>query len=106
LPENFSGEKLVLMLGKIDDIDQTFVNGQLIGSIGDWTFDDRPRYFNQNNEWETVRGYYIPENLLKPGENTIAVRVFDGYIDGGIYLGPIGLITQEKYRAYWNNRNR
>jgi sialate O-acetylesterase len=105
LPENFSGEKMVLMLGKIDDIDQTFVNGQLIGSVGDWTFDTRPRYFNQNNEWETVRGYYIPENLLMPGENTIAVRVFDGYFDGGIYQGPIGLITQEKYIKFWNRRN-
>lgn len=105
LPEKLAGEQMVLILGKIDDIDQTFVNGQLVGSIGDWTFDTWPKYFNQNNEWETVRGYYIPENLLKPGENTIAVRVFDGYIDGGIYQGPIGLITQDKYVKFWNRRN-
>lgn len=104
LPEKYSGEKMVLMLGKIDDIDQTFLNGQLVGSIGDWKFHTQPLNFNQNNEWETVRGYYIPDYLLKPGENTIAVRVYDGYIDGGIYQGPIGLITQEKYRKYWNKR--
>jgi sialate O-acetylesterase len=105
LPEKLSAEKMILILGKIDDIDQTFVNGQLIGSIGDWTFDTIPKYFNQNNEWETIRSYYIPENLLKPGKNIIAVRVFDGYIDGGIYQGPIGLITQDKYRKFWHKKD-
>ena len=98
LPEKFAGKKMVLMLGKIDDIDQTFVNGQLVGSVGDWNFDTRPVNFNKNYEWEQVRGYYIPDNILKPGKvNTISVRVYDGYLDGGIYQGPIGLITQEKY---------
>ena len=96
---------MVLLLGKIDDIDQTYVNGTLIGSVGDWNFDVVPINFNQNYEWTTVRAYYIPDNTLIPGkENTIAVRVYDGYLDGGIYQGPIGLITQEKYLKYWNNR--
>ncbi len=105
LPEKFAGQKMVLMLGKIDDIDQTFINGTLVGSVGDWNFEDVPNSFNQNNEWEAVRGYYIPDNVLQPGkENTIAVRVYDGFIDGGIYQGPIGLITQEKYREYWQSK--
>ena len=106
LPENYSGQKLVLLLGMIDDIDQTFVNGVLIGSIGDWNFHYAPTNFNQNYEWVTMRAYYVPDNVLLSGkENTIAVRVYDGYIDGGIYKGPIGLVTQEKYRKYWNNQN-
>jgi hypothetical protein len=105
LPEKFAGQKMVLMLGKIDDIDQTFINGTLVGSVGDWNFNDVPESFNQNNEWETIRGYYIPDNVLQPGkENTIAVRVYDGFIDGGIYQGPIGLITQEKYSKYWQSK--
>jgi sialate O-acetylesterase len=105
LPEKFENQKLVLLLGKIDDMDQTFVNGTLVGSVGDWNFDNVPTNFNQNYEWTTVRGYYIPENLLIPGkENVIAVRVYDGYLDGGIYQGPIGLITQEKYQQYWNSQ--
>jgi len=92
---------MVLMLGMIDDIDQTFVNGTMVGSVGDWKFDILPNSFNQNNEWETIRGYYIPDNVLLFGkENTIAVRVYDGFMDGGIYQGPIGLITQDKYREY------
>lgn len=104
LPEKFSGKKLVLMLGMIDDIDQTYVNGTLVGSVGDWYFNNVPNNFNQNDEWQTLRGYYLPADLLLPGkENTVAVRVYDGFINGGIYRGPIGMITQEKYRKYWNN---
>ncbi len=105
LPEKFENQKMVLLLGKIDDMDQTFVNGVLVGSVGDWNFDVIPGSFNENNEYETARGYYINDNILQPGkENTIAVRVFDGFMDGGIYQGPIGLITQEKYRQYWNSQ--
>ena len=104
LPEKYANQKMVLMLGMIDDIDQTFVNGTLIGSVGDWNFSIVPESFNQNNEWETIRAYYIPDNVLKPGkENTIAVRVYDGFMDGGIYRGHIGLLTQVKYREYWKN---
>jgi sialate O-acetylesterase len=104
LPEKYSGKKLVLMMGMIDDIDQTYINGTLVGSVGDWYFEDVPNNFNQNSEWETLRGYYIPADILQTGkENTIAVRVYDGFINGGIYRGPIGLITQENYQKYWNN---
>ena len=105
LPDIFKGEQLVLLLGKIDDIDQTYLNGKLIGSVGNWNFDTVPDDFNANNEWETFRGYYVPFGLLKTGQkNTIAVRVYDGFIDGGIYDGPIGLIKRERYIAYWKNR--
>jgi len=105
LPENFKNKKMVLMLGRIDDIDQTFINGKLIGSIGDWNFNEIPKYFNTFNEWETLRAYFIPDNILKPGEeNLISVRVYDGFVDGGIYDGPIGLITQEKYRQFWKGK--
>jgi sialate O-acetylesterase len=96
---------MVLLLGKIDDIDQTFLNGEYVGSIGDWEFEDVPINFNHNNEWETIRGYYIPDSLITPGkEMTLAVRVYDGYLDGGIYEGPIGFVTQQKYRTYWKKR--
>jgi hypothetical protein len=106
-PHKFDNQKMVLLLGKIDDIDQTFINGTLVGSVGDWNSDNLPETFNQNNEWETNREYYIPDNLLKHGkENVISVRVYDGYFDGGIYQGPIGLITQAKFRQYWNNLNK
>lgn len=104
-PGEFADEKMVLLLGKIDDIDQTFINGRLVGSIGDWDFNEIPIGFNANNEWETIRGYYIPDDVVIPGKmNTVSVRVYDGYLDGGIYEGPIGFVMQEKYRQYWKKR--
>ena len=97
---------MVLMLGKIDDIDQTFVNGTLVGSVGDWNFNVVPTNFNQNYEWDnfTCVITFLIMFLLAGKENTIAVRVYDGFIDGGIYQGPIGLITQEKYSKFWNSQ--
>lgn len=93
------GKKLVLMLGQIDDMDETYLNGVLVGSTGKMI-----GQFPQTNDsdYKLFRGYFIPEGLIKPGEeNIIAVRVFDGFKDGGIYLGPIGFTTQEKYTRYW-----
>ena len=93
------------MLGKIDDIDEAFLNGKLIGQTG--VFSDKPENSNFKNEWQELRGYIFPANLLnKNGENVIAVRVYDGYINGGIYEGPIGITTQDNYRKAWKRISR
>ncbi len=103
ISESLSKEKLVLMLGKIDDIDETYVNGVLVGSTGKFSDDEANIAFS--DEWNELRGYYIPDNLIKPNQvNTIAVRVYDGYIDGGIYTGPIGIVTQKEYIRFWKKR--
>lgn len=105
LPKELAGESMILLLGKIDDIDQTFVNGILVGSTGLWNFKKVPTDFNSNFEWTQERIYSVPAKLLKFGEtNTIAVRVYDGYKDGGIYEGPIGLITQSNYKKYFGKK--
>jgi len=105
LPKNLKDEKLVLMLGKIDDIDQVYINGRLIGSTGDFVRTPVDNYFN--NEWLQFRGYYIPKDILSTtGENVIAVRVYDGYRDGGIYEGPIGIVTQEDYIDFWRGKKK
>ena len=98
------GKKLVLMLGQIDDMDETYLNGVLIGSTGKML-----GQFPETNDYDykLFRGYFIPEGLIKPGEeNILAVRVFDGFKDGGIYLGPIGFTTQEKYTRYWKGSKK
>jgi len=103
LPADYKDDKLILVLGKIDDVDETYLNGTKIGSTGDIYAAEKYGQFSQ--EYSQLRGYYIPDSLLKPGkENVIAVRVYDGYRDGGIYEGPIGLITQSEYRKYWKNK--
>jgi hypothetical protein len=95
------GERMIIVLGKIDDIDEVYINGTLVGSTGYFP----PRTKNQSNsggEYNAFRGYYLPEGLLKKGQkNVIAVRVLDNGGEGGIYEGPVGLLSQKKYIAYW-----
>ncbi|HEX3072175.1 MAG TPA: beta galactosidase jelly roll domain-containing protein [Ignavibacteriales bacterium] len=95
-------ESLVLVMGKIDDIDEVYLNGRLIGSSGD--MGDRSYL---GDTWQKTRGYFIPRELLIPnGWNVIAVRVYDGYLGGGIYQGPVGLAVQKEYKSYWNERRK
>ncbi len=94
-------EKMVLLMGKIDDIDQVFINGTFVGSTGEFPKNGGTQA-NAGQEWQAFRGYYIPDGLLKKNQkNVIAVRVLDTGGDGGIYEGPVGLITQTNYIEYW-----
>ena len=63
-------KEAVLHLSKVDDEDQTFVNGVEVGT---------------NNIWEKRRVYKIPAGILKEGKNVIAVRITDYSGGGGIY---------------------
>ena len=101
IPSKLKSKKLILLLGKIDDVDQTFLNGKRIGSTGD--FDLLPEDYQQNGKYLELRGYYIPKDVIHyDGENVISVRVYDGYNIGGIYEGPVGIVTQKNYTKYWN----
>jgi hypothetical protein len=97
LPDNLKKDNLVLLMGKIDDLDEVFINGVMIGSTGDFSSG------HSGQEWQQFRGYFIPDRLLKPENNIIAVRVYDGFMGGGIYQGPIGLVRQEKYTKFWQS---
>ena len=102
---SLSFEKLILLLGKIDDIDECYLNGKLIGSTGDFKTTPKTNWFQ--DEYLEQRGYYIPKGVLRfDEENTIAVRVYDGYLDGGIYQGPIGIANQDEYRSYWEDKKK
>ena len=68
------------------------MNGVEIGRTG-----DTEGMQVRGDEWLRERAYPVPPGLLTPGENTIAVRVLDGGIEGGIHLGPVGLVTAEAY---------
>ena len=95
-----SDEKMVVLLGKIDDIDEVYLNGEFIGSTGN--FNNTDRKSSGADYYDALRGYLIPRNILKRGQNVIAVRVYDFRKGGGIYEGPVGIVTQEKYIEYWH----
>lgn len=65
-----AGLPAVLQLGKIDDNDQTFLNGMLLGTGQGWNVDRR---------------YAAGAGQLKAGRNVIAVRVEDTGGGGGIW---------------------
>ncbi len=81
------GGPLVLRGGRIDDADETFLNGQKLGATGAFP----P---NAASEWNTARVYPIPAGLLKATGNVLAVRVHDSGGGGGIQGGPIDLMTR------------
>lgn len=97
MPQNLKQKELYISLGKIDDYDQVYFNGELIGNVFELEKDGD--YRSKGWEYNARRVYKIPANLIKT-ENTVAVRVYDKIWDGGIYEGPIGLMTHENYIAY------
>ena len=88
-----------------DKLHQVYVNGKLIGSTGEfgkriWSTNS----YNWDKYWAELRGYEIPEGLLKlGGKNYVAVRVFDHGGEGGIYNGPIGILSYKEYKKYKSN---
>jgi hypothetical protein len=99
VPKKLKDEKLILMLGKVDDFDEVYINGKLIGSTGQFN-----NLTNLGDYYLKLRTYYLSTEDLKYGaKNLIAVRVYDGFRDGGIYQGPVSILTQSEYRDYWNS---
>ena len=73
LPKGMAAQDATLSLGPIDDSDQTWINGHLVGAVN---------AYNQN------RVYSVPAKYLKEGNNCITVRVDDSGGGGGIYGDP------------------
>lgn len=97
LPATFKSSDMLLLLGKIDDMDEVFVNGKLIGGTG-----RIERKWGGNDEYNKFRTYSVPDGLLKPGQkNVVAVRVYDQGQGGGIYDGPITLLPRNEYKQFW-----
>jgi cephalosporin-C deacetylase len=72
---------LVLRLAKIDDADETLLNGKLIGATGSMP----PNYVGK---YDALREYQIPIDLVRWDQpNVIAVRVYDSSGGGGVYGG-------------------
>jgi sialate O-acetylesterase len=76
VPASWAEKDLKLNLQGIDDYDVSYFNGTQIGHTESFFY---------------PRSYTIPGSLVKAGENTIAVRVFDNGGLGGINKGPLDL---------------
>ena len=99
LSANLKNKPLYLILGKIDDNDYVYLNGELIGSVFELEKDGE--YKRKGYEYNARRIYKIPQEYLNQnGSNTIAIRVFDSGLRGGIYECPIGLMTEINCRQY------
>jgi sialate O-acetylesterase len=82
IPASWVHQELTLLLGPIDDMDATFVNGSKVGGLatgGDWNID---RVY-------TVPGTIVDSTLLQ-----IAVRVIDLQGGGGMYGPPGSLVLK------------
>jgi len=77
IPAAWAGRELTLSLGVIDDFDTAWFNGVEVGRTG----------METANWWQARRKYPVPAQLVAPGKATIAVRVFDHFMNGGM-LGP------------------
>lgn len=99
--EAIASQRLVLLAGRIDDADQLFINGKFIGETGDY---HRRGYGESHRQ---LRNYFIPPHVFKAGEdNILEIRVYDWGGFGGIQEGPVGLMTQDQFRAYWKSKRR
>jgi len=93
-------EDMTIIAGRIDDFDEVFINGTKVGATKDG------KRLGWSRSYSELRIYEIPNNLLKVGENTVAVRVEDIGDNGGIYKGPV-IIVPSRYvsrvvrRNYW-----
>ena len=70
IPKDWAGKDLTLSLGPVDDFDETYFGGELVGS---------------GEVWNMAREYKVPGSIVKEGRVVICVRVTDDHGDGGLY---------------------
>ncbi|WP_416147551.1 alpha/beta hydrolase-fold protein [Salipaludibacillus sp. HK11] len=97
IPANFAKEDLILALGKIDEADESYVNGVRVGANG---IPEAGGAFDQSNSspWDVERVYDLDASILNyGGTNTIAVRMANSNGGGGWYEGPVGIYSPAAY---------
>ncbi len=71
LPDTVPAGRALVFLGSIERMDTVYINGKQIGASA-WV--------------ENPRVYFVPDGVLKPGKNTMAIRVLKTKPQGG-FLG-------------------
>lgn len=95
-------DSLQIILGKVDDNDQLYLNGVFIGQ-------NNSRHKTSDEDFKHGNGFYLPQrkyvisvnhpDILWDKENVIAVRIFDQGGGGGIYgdTPSIGIADISEY---------
>lgn len=84
VPSALRGKDIQIVVGKVDDVDETFVNGVKVGQSGGFP----PEY---STAYGLSRRYTVPAKLLKgDGTDVVAVRDFNGEGTGGLYVPAAG----------------
>ena len=96
ISRSMAHNKLILVLGKINDIDQVYFNGRMIGQTGVFPSETRKAVYSGHSKKK--RAYFIPPDLINTtGPNVVAVLVYDIGRFGGIYNGDVGITTREEF---------
>jgi sialate O-acetylesterase len=85
VPASKIGKNFTLSIAPPDDADETWFNGRKVGA---------------STEWDVVRKYKLPENLVKAGENVVVVRLSDFQGAGGFMgkPGDFSLFTDDGWK--------
>lgn len=82
VPKSMTGIPAKLFMGRIVDADEIYVNGEKVGNI---TYQYPPRRYD------------VPAGVLKPGKNTVVIRVTN-------YGGKGGFVPDKPYYLTANNQ--
>ncbi len=104
VPESLTSQRLILLLGKIDDYDEVYLNGELVGHTGHMP-DYTGKFGSDQKSYAQLRVYTLAPGVVRSDQdNVLAVRVFDGVMQGGIYDGPVGFIDRSRYLQWRNSQ--
>ena len=78
LPPDWNGGDVTFDLGSIDDCDEFYVNGQKVGTTG--VMPKNQPQGQSTSAWNQNRKYTVPAKFLKPGNNLLAICLYN--IDG------------------------
>ncbi|OPZ27634.1 MAG: Glycosyl hydrolases family 2, sugar binding domain [Lentisphaerae bacterium ADurb.BinA184] len=80
LPAAWAGKDVILKPGPIDEVDQTWFNGERVGGRGNMRR-------HETQFWNVPREYPVPGRLVRAGRNVVAVRAMDAVGQGGLWGG-------------------
>ncbi|MBN1534085.1 MAG: helix-turn-helix domain-containing protein [Spirochaetes bacterium] len=90
VPADFSyNGSLLVRIGPVNDADETFFNGKLIGKTGEITEGEI-----WDHGYDAIRLYYIPDAYIRRGAiNTLSIRIQSFFPGEGGFVDPAGTVV-------------